>query len=100
MVGLGYKKPRKLLDGCRLAPTVPRAAFAHFFLEPVAESRWAEPLAYFAHERDDGGGKGCAITLTCSKRIDELFQGGASVSLPEGNAPVKKSTERSDGLIV
>src|SRR6266851_7313762 len=100
MVGLSYNKPRKLLDGCRLAPAVPRAAFAHFFLEPVAESRWAEPLAYFAHERDDGGGKRCAIPLPGSKHIHELFQARTGVTFPERNSPVKKSTKGTGGVIV
>src|SRR5437762_11893437 len=100
MIGFGYQKAGKLLDSCGLSSAGHFASFTHLLLEPVAERRWAESLAHVAHERDDSGGKGCAITLACGKRIHELFQARAGVTFPERNAPVKKSTEGSGGLVV
>lgn len=74
MVGLGYQKTRKLLDRDGFAPAVSDAAFVHLLLEPVAEGRRAEPFAYIAHERDDGGGESYTVALAGAESIHELFQ--------------------------
>jgi hypothetical protein len=90
----------EFLNGCRYSTAVSGAAVAHLFLKPVAECRRAESFAYIAHEGDNGGCKGRAVSLPGSDGVYQLFESGAGVAFPERNAAVEKSPEGSGCVVV